>query len=354
MPAASRLTILSVAYPFAPVSADSVGGAEQVLWQIDQALVAAGHHSIVIACHGSTTAGELIAVPVPDGEIDEAKRQIIYEVVRAIIAEAMQRRTVDLIHLHGVDFHAYLPPPGPPCLITLHLPPASYAPGALEVTRRGTWLHCVSPSQQRAYARVRSILPPIPNGVPVEALSAHRHAPRSFALMLGRICPEKGQHFALQAAHRADVALLLAGSVFAYAAHRDYYARCVAPQLDRQRRWLGAVGFQRKRRLLSAARCLLAPSLIEETASLVAMEAMACGTPVIAYPAGALRELVQPGITGFLVRNVPEMADAIHRAGDIDPEVCRQIARERFSLRHMTDAYLARFVALAGTGAVGE
>jgi glycosyltransferase involved in cell wall biosynthesis len=198
------------------------------------------------------------------------------------------------------------------------------------------------------------MLPPIPNGVPVDALSAHSHARRSYALTLGRICPEKGQHLALQAAHRAERTLLIAGTVFPYAAHREYFAQQVAPLLDRQRRWLGAVGFARKRRLLSAARCLLIPSLIEETASLVAMEALACGCPVIAFPAGALRELVEPGVTGFLVRDVLEMAEAIGRADEIDPDTCRRVARDRFSLRQMTDGYIARYAALTGVRVAAE
>ena len=97
-------------------------------------------------------------------------------------------------------------------------------------------------------------------------------------------------------------------------------------------RHLGPVGFARKRRLLSAARCLLVPSMAPETSSLVAMEALACGTPVIAYRAGALAEIVEHGRTGFLVESTEAMADAIGRAGTIDPETCRRAARARFPL----------------------
>ncbi len=263
--------------------------------------------------------------------------------VRDTIAGAVRDGSVDLIHLHGIDFADYLPPPGPPCLVTLHLPPGWYPPHALRPERPDTWLHGVSATQHRACPDGDRLLPPIPNGVPVEALSAHRHARRGFALTLGRICPEKAQHLALDAAHAAGLPLLLGGAVFPYAAHQSYFADCIAPRLDRRRRWLGPLPFPRKRRLLSAARCLLVPSTVEETASLVAMEAMACGTPVIAFPHGALTDVVEPGRTGFLVRDVAGMAAAMHRAAEIDPALCRRTARRRFSLRHMTDAYLARY-----------
>ncbi|HEU0052459.1 MAG TPA: glycosyltransferase, partial [Longimicrobium sp.] len=109
----------------------------------------------------------------------------------------------------------------------------------------------------------------------------------------------------------------------------------------------GAMDFRRKRRALSAARCLLVPSLVEETSSLVAMEALACGTPVIAYPKGALPSIVEHGRTGFLVNDVGEMAEAIRAADGIDPEECRRAARECFSAERMVELYFETYRLLA-------
>jgi glycosyltransferase involved in cell wall biosynthesis len=343
------LTVLNVAYPLAPVGLDAVGGAEQVLTQLDDALVAAGHRSIVIAQEGSQATGILLAVPAPADVLDEAAKRRAWDAHRRAIAEALRRWPVDLVHLHGIDFDAYLPPPGVPALATLHLPPGWYAESALRPARPDTWLHCVSAAQHTACPKTPNLLPPIENGVPLDALSA-RHAKRRFALMLGRVCPEKGVHLAVEVAKRAAIPLLIAGEVFPYDAHRRYFAEEVRPRLDAQRRFIGPVGFVRKRRLLTAAQCLLVPSLAPETSSLVAREALACGTPVVGFHNGALPETIEHGRTGFLVDGVDEMADAIPLARGLDPILCRTIARERFSLETMTARYLALYERLAKPG----
>ena len=340
-----RLTILSIAYPLAPVSPDAVGGSEQVLNSLDRALVAAGHRSIVIACEGSRVAGELWSYPAPpkDRPIDNPVQWAGQEAIHRVRAEVLRCRDVDLIHMHGLDYEACLPPPGVPVLATLHLPPAWYPPGALAPDRDETWINCVSESQMRLAPPHPRMLPPIPNGVPVAQLGAVHPRKGDYALMLARICPEKGFHLALDAARMAGSPMLLCGEVFPYPAHQDYYQAEVLPRLDRQRRYLGPIGFTRKRHLLAAARCLLVPSLVAETSSLVAMEAASCGTPVIAFRNGALPEVVEDGRTGFLVDDVASMAEAIRLVDTIDPAVCRETARRRFSIERMAAAYIERY-----------
>ncbi|HEX3347931.1 MAG TPA: glycosyltransferase [Acetobacteraceae bacterium] len=342
------LTVLSVAYPLAPVDPGAIGGAEQILSAIDTEIVARGHRSIVVACEGSQVSGELLAFPLPAEPYDDAARTCAQATVRNLLAANAAR--ADVVHMHGIDFDAYLPPPRPPTLATLHLPPSWYATAALNPPRPDVWLNCVSRSQHSAMAGVAhtpNLLPPIENGVDVARFAGARHATRGYALMLGRICPEKGQHLALAAAHRVGIPLLIGGIAYPYPSHRAYFDEQVTPLLDGKRRCLGALGFDRKRRLLASARCVLIPSLAPETSSLVAMEAMACGTPVIAFTAGALPELVEHGCTGFLVRDVAEMADAIGAVGGIDRESCRETARSRFALARMVDAYIGVYEKLA-------
>lgn len=328
------MLILNVAYPFAPVGPDAVGGAEQILTALDRAL---GRQSVVIAQKGSACKGTLIPLPT-FAAIDEGAREAGYRRVRQAIAEALERFPVDLIHFHGLDFARYLPPDGPPALATLHLPIHLYPPEALFPRRPGTWLHCVSESQRRDVPPGAPLLETVPNGVDLGALRPGARK-RGFALCLGRICREKGYHEALDAAREAGVPLVLAGEVFPYEDHRHYFREEIEPRLGPGARFLGPLGLARKRRLLAAARCLIVPSRIAETSSLVSMEALACGTPVVAFRAGALPEIVEHGRTGFLVSDVPEMVRALREVATLDPSVCHAEAERRFSAEAMISRY---------------
>jgi glycosyltransferase involved in cell wall biosynthesis len=289
------LTVLSVAYPLAPVTADPAGGAEQVLAQLDRALVAAGHRSIVIASAGSSVAGELVAIPAHDGEITDAVREDVQAAVRAAIAEALAREPVDIVHLHGLDFASYLPAAGPPVVVTLHLPLDWHPASALQPARGNVHFIPVSADQAaRAPAGVK-LLPPIPNGVDTD-IYRPREAEHGHAVILGRVAREKGFHDALAAARLADMPLIAAGALYSYPDHQRYFAEEVRPLLDGDRTFIGPVAGEAKRRLLAEARCVLIPSTAPETSSLVAMEALASGTPVIAYRAGALPDILEDGL----------------------------------------------------------
>lgn len=192
------------------------------------------------------------------------------------MAQALRQFPVDVVHSHALDFADHLPEADVPTLVTLHLPRDFYAVGTAPAARPCTWFNCVSASQRASFLPFPAMLPEVENGVAVDRLPT-RHARRNFALCLGRICPEKGFEHALDAARLADIPLLIGGEVFPYPAHRRYFECLIQPRLGPRARFLGPVGWARKRRLLNAARCLLAPSLAAETSSLVAMEAIACG-----------------------------------------------------------------------------
>ena len=339
------LTILSVGYAFAPVTADPPGGSEQILATLDRALTAAGHRSIVVAQEGSAVTGELHTTPAPRGRIEEEMWASSHAIMRDQIAAAIARDRPDVVHLHGLDFGHYLPPEGPPVLVTLHLPLDWYAADWLRAERPRTFLQPVSASQAALADPDVALIAPVPNGVDTERFRPGPKGDR--ALVLGRITVEKGFHYALDAAHAAEVPLDVAGVIFPYAEHEHYFASEVAPRLDAERRYLGAVAGEAKAALLRAARCVLIASTAAETSSLVAMEALASGTPVIAFRAGALPDIVEDGVTGWLVDDVAGMADAIRRVDAIHPAACRAAALARFSQTRMIEDYMQLYHRLA-------
>jgi len=342
-----HLTILNVSYSMAPVRPDSVGGAEQVLAQLDRSLVFRGHRSLVVAPEGSLISGVLLATPKINGPLGRSSGRREYRFQREAIEAALARWSIDVIHMHGIDFYEYLPEQTTvPVLVTLHLPPSWYPPEIFKCDRKTLYYHCVSTSQQSSLPPGPRLLPVIENGV--ESVGAFpKCRKRSYAAALGRICPEKGFHMALEAAKLAEVPLLLAGKVFSYPEHTKYFERKISPRLDPLRRFIGPVGPRKKRRMLAGAQCLLVPSLAAETSSLVAMEALAAGTPVVAFPAGALPEIIEDGRTGFIVRDVNEMAEAIAEAAFLSADECRRAARERFSQERMIGRYMDTYRHLA-------
>lgn len=336
------LAILQVSYPLAPVGPDAVGGAEQVLSAIDRALHEGGHRSLVVAPEGSEVAGRLVPIPRVRGPFDEAVRIRAQAATAEAIAAVRQSEPIDVVHCHGIDFPAYLPAGGT-TLVTLHLPPDWYPPQAWSA-RPGLHLVTVSRSQAGRCPPGVVLRDIIPNGVPVADLQQGPDpVPAGHALVLGRICPEKGVHLAIEAARRAAVPLVIAGTVYPYDAHVRYFEEAIRPALSPTVRFVGPLDLSAKRTALRSALCLLVPSLAEETSSLVAMEAAACGTPVIAFRAGALPDVVEDGRTGVLVDGVEPMAEAIAGIGRIDRATCRRTARERFDVKTMTDRTIALY-----------
>jgi len=309
--------------------------------------VRTGHRSLVLAPEGSCSSGLLLPTSALPSKLDDATRHAVQRQHRDALERALARFQVDVVHMHGLDFVQYLPESEVAVVVTLHLPPDWYPPEALQIERPQTYLICVSRSQAQACPPKARIERVIQNGILLDRFRRGR-AKSSYVLGLGRICPEKGFDRAIDAATAAGVPFLLAGTAFGYPAHLEYFDQEIRPRLKDGHRFLGQLGPRRKQNLLAGAKCVLIPSLAPETSSLVAMEAMACGTPVVAFPSGALPELIDHGRTGFLVHDVKEMAEAIRTADTLDPAACRHEAVNRFSADRMFSQYLQLYEDVAG------
>lgn len=340
------MTVLNIGFPLATVTPSTPGGAEQILALIDEALVEAGHRSIVVAPAGSWCRGELVATASPQFQLDEDGHAKACEEHRRTIHRALFDFPIDLIHMHGLDFHRYLPRTDVPILVTLHLPPDWYPREIFKPSRQDFHLVCVSHSQARSCPPGAQVEAVIENGVPMPGF--HFTPKRDYVVALGRICPEKGFHLALEAATKAGLPLVLAGRVFGYSAHQQYWSKEIAPRLRDGHHFIGPVSPTKKHQLLTHARCLVVSSLVDETSCLVAMEAMACGTPVVGLRRGALGEIVDHGRTGILVERPEQLPDAILGAKRLSPIACREHALNHFSSSRMTGRYLQLYGHLAG------
>lgn len=364
--------MLSVAFPFAVVGPSAVGGAEVVLSQIESALPSLGFRSVVVAREGSAPAGQLYATAAPLGQIDDETRALAEAAHQANIDRALAAHPVSVVHMHGLDFHRFRLPAGTPIVVTLHLPPGWY-PERIWDLPSNYHLVCVSETQKASCpAHVRNRIQVIGNGVRLPDPASLRPGGR-YALMLSRICPEKNLHTGFDAARLAGLPVLLGGAVFPYRDHQRYFAeeiegRLTAParEHDERRpkpaptadaRFLGPVAGAAKARLLSRAACLLLPSLAPETSSLVAMEALAAGVPVVAVASGAVPEIVEHGRTGLLVSprsdTAANLATALRDVRSLDRRLCREVAEVRFPIETMLQRYAALYRQISQFGQFG-
>jgi glycosyltransferase involved in cell wall biosynthesis len=166
---------------------------------------------------------------------------------------------------------------------------------------------------------------------------------------LGRIEAIKGAHVAVEAARRSGRTLVIAGNVPDHDAATRYFQEKILPSIDGTTiRYVGPVTDAQKNDLLGTAAALLMPIAWDEPFGIVAAEALACGTPVIAFRRGALPEIVQEGVNGFLCGTIDEMAAAVGRIATIDRKTCRRIMEERFSDHALVDSYERLYQELAG------
>ena len=343
-------SVLYVAYPLLPVSEESCGGAEQVLALTERGMRSRGWRTCLAAAEGSRLAGELFSTGAPAASAD-AFAQRDAEQNRRILA--MLRRDLgrfDLVHDKSSSFWHHAGRFDIPVLVTLHLPRAFYPGELFEEIPENVSFNCVSESQARSFADLPRMMGVVQNGIDLRRfrMSSSRDG---YLVCLGRICEEKGTHFALDVAERTGSLIVIAGQVYPFSYHQQYFQAQVSPRLDRlgaRARLLDQLTLDSKVALLRRARALLLPTLAEETSSLVAMEAMACGTPVIAFRRGAVPEIVEDGVTGILVDSVEEMERAVALAGQIDPAACRARVERLYSAPRMVEEYERMYSSVLG------
>lgn len=313
---------------------------ELVTSMLTEALVARGVDVTLFATLDSVTSARLDGVVPAPYEEDPAVDAKVWE-YRHLSHLFAQADRFDLIH-NQADFpaHAFAPLVATPVVTTIHgFGSDRILPMYAAYQDRVHYVAISDADRHRALRYAATIH----HGIPV-ADFAFDAAGSDDLLFFGRLHPDKGAAEAIAAARASGRALDLYGVV----QDRGYHEREVLPALSDAIRYHGPVGGAARVRALGAARALLHLINFDEPFGLSVIEAMACGTPVIANRRGSMPELIEDGVTGLLVDSPEQALAAIERAGEIDRRACRRAVEERFSVDRMADDYVALYRRVLG------
>jgi glycosyltransferase involved in cell wall biosynthesis len=341
-----RLRIAQVAPLFESVPPQLYGGTERVVSALTEELMVRGHDVTLFASGDSQTRARLVSCATKSLRLEgDARDSIAYTMME--LAEVFDlTREFDVIHNHA-DYFAF--------------PFARHSPTPVITTTHG---RLDLPEIQRIYryfgdAALVSISnaqrAPVPrlnwvatvyNGVDFSRFTLRR-TPGSYLAFLGRISPEKRPDRAIEVARALDMPLKMAAKVDE--ADREYFEHAIRPQLAHPLvEFVGEVGDHDKDEFLGNAYAYLFPIDWPEPFGLTMLEAMACGTPVIAMRCGSVPEVVADGVSGFVCDQMREFIDAVPRAGTLDRAACRAYALRRFSAAAMADGYEEVYAGLTG------
>jgi glycosyltransferase involved in cell wall biosynthesis len=337
----SRLRIAMLAPPWIPVPPPGYGGIEEVLSLLCDALVDQGHDVELFCAPGSRS--KATVRPLLDAPHPESIERAIFEADHtarafdAVEAAAAGGGPFDVIHDHsGYTALGMANRIGPPLVHTVHGPFDNDTTSYYAAQGHKGAIVCLSRTQAGAAPDPAEIAGVVPNPIDFDSWPLGEEK-EDFLLWVGRFVPEKGPHRAIEVARQANRPLVLAGVV--QPRHERFFAEEVQPHIDGSRvRYIGEVGGVQKQRLFADAYAFLMPIRWPEPFGMVMVESLAAGTPVLAFPEGAAPEIVEDGVTGFLVDDEEAMARAVERAGELDPHRCRQGA-ERFAPHRVAGAY---------------
>jgi glycosyltransferase involved in cell wall biosynthesis len=340
-PSRAPLRIAMLAPPWISVPPSGYGGVESVVSTLTEALGRQGHDVTLFCAPGSVSTATVVTL-LKEPHPDEIERSL-YEVDH--VGQAFDQIDLagsgdrfDVIHDHcGFTGLAMGGRIDTPLVHTLHGQfTAETAAFYARHGHKGT-LVGISQAQVSSAPPELGVISSIPNPIDLRAWPLQEHK-GDHLLWVGRMTPEKGPHRAIAAARAVDVPLVLAGVI--QPGQQAFFDREVAPHIDGTRvRFVGEVGGSAKQSLFASARGLLMPIRWDEPFGMVMVEALACGTPVIAFAEGAARELVVDGRTGFLVENERAMADAVGCLPRIHARDCRDWVRQHCDGEVVAAAY---------------
>jgi glycosyltransferase involved in cell wall biosynthesis len=330
------LHVVQIATPWFEVPPAGYGGIEAVVAGVVDALVDRGHRVTLIGAGRNGTKGDFLATTLhPQGpRVGQVNPEVLHA---ARAGHLLAGLGADIVHDHSTAGPLQAGQRSIPTVVTAHGPVTGEIGDYYGVIGTQTHLVAISAAQQQQ-------APTLPwaglvhNAVDTSTYPWRRQK-EDFALFLGRFSPEKGVHLAIDAAERAGVRLVLAG--MAHPSEMEYFHREIEPRLSPEVVWVGEVGGAEKLDLLARASCLLFPAQWEEPFGMVLIEAMACGTPVVALRRGSVPEIVEDGVTGFIRDDVDGLVAGLRDIASIDPSIVRARTLLRFDVKAMAAGYEA-------------
>lgn len=348
--AGRALRIGMVAPPWFEVPPRGYGGIEAVVAGLVDALVARGHEVTLVASGrtGSRATRQVTVFEHPPTDLLGVS--VMPEVIVAAEAiRAFERFPVDLVHDHTIAGLLLGHGRAVPTITTMHGPVTGENVDYFDRLGRSVGIVAISDAQ-RVAAPGLDFLGTVHNAIDVPTFP-YRESKEDFVFWIGRFSPDKGPHLAIDAARRAGRRIVLAGKLNE-PAEKAFFAAEIAPRLGRETEYVGEADSVLKRELFSRAACLLFPITWDEPFGMVMVEAMACGTPVVATRRGSVPEIVDHGRTGIVVDEPGGLPHAIGRALDLDPRACRSWVEERFDLPVMAKGYERIYLEALDSGAM--
>ena len=325
------------------------GGTEWIVHDLCQGLTRRGHQVELFASGDSRVDCPVRSV-LPVACLDDPESTVYLEKefeTRNTFNLYRQAERFDLIHAHWPTLAPYFSDfTKTPTLLTY-----AYIEKELHDYYRATFRNlipvCVSQAQAKSLGN--EPLPVVYNGVDLAQVPFGERA-EDFFLIVGRMTPGKGIAEAISIVQKADVRLLIVGHVASHLPWSEaYFATKVKPHIDGERiRYIERLPRRELLEVMSRAKAFLSPLQWDEPFGMVAVESMAAGTPVLAYPRGAMPELIRDGDTGYLLRTEDEVIDALRKVDQVDRNRCREWVGEKFSVEQMVDGYEKLYEKAAG------
>jgi glycosyltransferase involved in cell wall biosynthesis len=347
------MKIAQVAPLFEAVPPKFYGGTERVVAYLCDALVKLGHDVTLFAAADAKTKARLIPMrdrairldPTPLKSELAAHLSMLHEITRWATPFDILHFHMDLIHFPMFEIHSEK------CVTTLH--------GRLDMKDLSlAYQHWPSFGLVSVSNRQREPLPganwlaTVSHGIARDQYKPLKNPKEDYFAFVGRASPEKGCDDAIRLAKRAGIPLRIAAKVDNV--DRAYFESVIEPMLDDPLiEFIGEIGDDAKSEFMGNARALLFPIKWPEPFGLVMIEAMACGTPVIAYNRGSVPEVITDGVTGFIVSSEDQALQAIQQLGRLDRGAIRESFERRFTSEHMAQAYMEVYSSLIESRNVG-